>query len=265
MTNDQKKERILREMKFTWQPFSHLYKRLINDSDNEDEIIFPLMDEMIDEGLIKREKGSDPNGELVVLTNKGDKINKNGGLLKSMLDSMTDGQKIHRLLEFMWTTDPNRFGWTPENLIPAFDGQIDENEIEYLLGELIDNMDVSDCRTKSGFEIGFISKSKAAYFGKKYLKNGNKELPPIKIEIGQIQNIDRSVINAPVSQSRDDFSLNKTNANTINPPTPAEIKHKPKTWTLSNILFVVLTGLVATIIGGLFLYYWPDIKLKFGW
>ena len=173
---------------------------------------------------------------------------------------MTEGEKIHRVLEHAIKTNPDQFSWNMDELTPAFDNSLNEYEVQYLCQLLLDNGDVADCITKDGFEIGINEKSKAAFYSKKYLKNKPSQQTTVKVDIGQIQNIADSTINAPVSQSRDDLSRNKTYSNVTSAPTPADTKQKPKTWTTSNIIFVILT----TVTGGiLVLIFWEQIRGMF--
>ena len=96
------------------------------------------------------------------------------------------------------------------------------------------------------------------------LKDGSKQNESgqhVRVEIkGPIQNIVGSTINAPVTQSRDDFSRSKTPIKTINSPIEADKIQKPKIWTASNIMFVILTGV---IIGLLVLIFWEKIRQFF--
>ena len=54
MTTDQKKDKILEIIDFASRPFSTLYKIAIDKNEEDDEgVIFPLMNEMIYDGLIR--------------------------------------------------------------------------------------------------------------------------------------------------------------------------------------------------------------------
>ena len=87
MTTDQKKDKILEIIDFASRPFSTLYKIAIDKNEEDDEgVIFPLMDEMIYDGLIKIADGNDPRGEFVSLDIKGKKIKEAGGYLKVKAD-----------------------------------------------------------------------------------------------------------------------------------------------------------------------------------
>jgi hypothetical protein len=167
---------------------------------------------------------------------------------------MTDGEKIHILLTYVIETDPSRFGWDSSELTPAFNNALSEYEIQYLCQQLIDNSDAIDCTTKDGFAIGINKKSKAVFYGKKYLK-GN-ESSTVKVEIGQLQNISGSTINAPINQIGKDKFDNKTSSNIVSRVMSIKPQNKSKIWTISNILFIILT----TVIGGLLvLIFWEQI------
>lgn len=87
-----------------------------------------------------------------------------------------------------------------------------------------------------------------------------------KVSIVQNKNIKRPSITSVVNQlSRDLLLENKTIKTTSSPPKPNDTRQSPNIWTFSNILFVVLTGIIVTIVGGLFLIYWPEIKTGLGW
>jgi hypothetical protein len=105
--------------------------------------------------------------------------------------------------------------------------------------------------------------------GLKLLADMEEEYKSQEIKPTHVTNISNSIVgntvhgdvnqtlDSPVSQSRDDLSrlIDKTQHKTINPPTEAEISKSPNNWTLSNITFVVSTGVLI----GIILFYWPVI------
>jgi hypothetical protein len=260
MTTGQKKDKLLNEIDLTARPFSHLYKKWIN-KEEEDEKIYFLMEEMISEGLIKIGEFQSPNGEFVTLDIKGQKIKEAGGFLKVEYETMSEGEKIHRLLKYIVESNSSNWEWTSESLMPAFEDALNKYEIEYLCGVLITNGDVADNRNKDYFAIGFTDISKSAYFGKKYL-NRPTHSQSVKVDIGQFQSIVGSTINAPVTQAADSNLSNTKSKVTLNPPSPNETM-QAKTWTLSNITFTLIIGIIVTVVGGLVLIYWERIKQFF--
>lgn len=167
---------------------------------------------------------------------------------RAIISNMTDDQKIHQMLEFMLRTNPNKFDWTPLELMPAFADAISEHEIQYLCQILIDNNDVSDNRTKDGFSVGFIDRTRNAFHGKKYLKTNKAP----NFHINQVQNISGSIINSGVSQSLNYEGLRKT----VN---HSESQTEPLKKKLSSNLFFPILVAIITIIITIILKYGFDI------
>lgn len=155
-------------------------------------------------------------------------------------DSMTDEEKMHKVLEYAIKTKPDQFSWDVSELTPAFDNALNEYEVQYLCQQLLDNGDVVDCITKDGFAIGINEKSKAAFHGKKYLKRSSNTATPPSIQIGTVQQVVSSTIHGGISQSSDSSS----NKSTIEPKqinkNPINIKRIIKYifWVLGAILTV---------------------------
>jgi hypothetical protein len=183
-------------------------------------------------------------------------LNENGKneLSKMELDNMSEGEKIHKLLEYM--DSQGGFEGQAEDLMHVFNNSLNLYELKHMCQVLIDNGDVLKGHSKGNYNFKFNDASRRALGSKKYLKESNVSMP-ITISIGQLQNIQDSTINAPVNQSRDDLSrlIDNTQHKTIILPTEAEINKNPNNWTLSNITFVVSTGVLI----GLILLYWPVI------
>ncbi len=131
---------------------------------------------MLNEGLIKKDSSGSDDMPMVVLTKHGLDIIGKGGWLKHRFNGLTGGQKIHRILQYMWETDQSKFDWTPNELMPAFSNLVEENEIQALCLELIEQGDVADNRSKDGFSVGSVDRTAAALHRKKYL-NGQAEMP----------------------------------------------------------------------------------------
>ena len=110
MTNDEKISFILESIKnhgtirlYDW------IARQLNEHDRASENNHRIMiNKMVDNGLIKRAKDGSERYEV---TTKGISITEKGGWLKYLIDQMTEGQKVHRLLEFIWETDKDKNEW----------------------------------------------------------------------------------------------------------------------------------------------------------
>jgi len=132
---------------------------------------------------------------------------------KEQLDKMPDEEKVHRLLEFMWTTNPNKYDWNISELIPAFDDWQNEYAIKHLCKILIANKDVNNLETKGGFSIGFNENSKIAYHGNKYLKTSTSVQP--QLTIGTIQQ-NYGTVHGAMTQSSDSSSNKSISPETTN-------------------------------------------------
>lgn len=155
---------------------------------------------------------------------------------------MTEGQKIHKLLKFAIETDPNRFGWTDVDLLPAFENELNVYEIQHLGRQIINNGDAADCISKDGFEIGINEKSKAAFYSKKYLKEFSKSAVTSQptIQIGTVQQVVSSTVHGGFTQSSDS-SINKIKT----------ISAKAD----NSMIKKILIGIGVGVIVGLILYY----------
>ncbi len=240
---------MLNVIEFNGKPFTNLYRQLIDNSD-EDGKINLLMNEMINDGLIKYE---DKNGTprewcFMILDIRGQKIKEAGGWLKVKYKSMSDDEKVHRLLEYVVNNDPNRFGWTPSDLKDAFEDSLNEFEIRYICQILIDNDDARDLTTKDVFEIGIIDKSKTAYYGKKYKPKQSTISPPGQqtINIGTIQQVIDSTVHGGLTQSAD--KIEKSTSTTA-PNTIDDSKYN----VLEKIVKYVVAPILVLVIGGLIL------------
>ena len=241
MTPGQKKNRLLNEIEVSPKIFSRLYKRLI-DENEEDEKIFFLMDEMIDTDDTIRMADTYPrDSEVVVITPRGQKIKDAGGWLKVKYESMSEGDKIQRLLKYAIETYPDKFGWNTSELATAFEDTLNEYELQHLGQQLIDNGDAADCITKDGFEIGINEKSKAALYSKKYLKgNSSNPIPQPTIQIGTVQQVFGSTVHGGLTQSSDSSSNKLTSEPKQINKSPINIKRIIKYifWILGAILTV---------------------------
>ncbi len=236
---------MLNAVEYNGKPFTELYKKLINPDEDEGKIDL-LMYEMMRLGLIKYE---DKNGVptewcFVILDIKGQRIKDAGGFLKVKIQQMNDEEKIHQLLQYVFNTDGNRFGWSPSDLTPAFSEQLNEDEIRYLCQILIDGNDASDLSTKDGFEIGITDKTKSAFYGKKYLrKNAQSSVSPTQtVTVANLQQVIGSTVHGNVSQSAADQSVLK-----------ATSTENGDTSTLFKILKNIVAPIVVLVLGGLIL------------
>jgi hypothetical protein len=174
MTRDKQIDLILKNVSNEGQHFSVLYQRWIDPSINprsNNNKVDLLMNEMLGLRLIKYEELSLHEMGVVVIDYEGARINETGGWLKHKLDALTDEEKIHRLLEFMLKSSPDKYSWSSEELQNAFENALDQYEVEYLAQRLIDDGIAHNRITLSGFGIGVSEKTKQAFAGKKYLKN----------------------------------------------------------------------------------------------
>lgn len=228
------------------KPFVNLYRQLI-DKDEEEGKIDLLMQEMMRDGLIKYEDnyGVPREWGFVKLDVKGLKVNEAGGWLKVKYETMSDEEKVHRLLGYILDKDPNKFGWTASELMEAFENSMNEFEIKYICQILIDNEDATDLTTKDGFEIGMIDKSKAAYYGKKYIKA--RQSPPHTVNIGTIQQVVGSNVKGGINQSADKVEKNITTA-------PVTITNKSETSIMEKVIKYVLAPIIVLVLGGIVLY-----------
>ena len=163
---------------------------------------------------------------------------------KEQLDKMPDGEKVHRLLEFMWTTNPNKYDWNISELIPAFADWQNEYVIKHLCKILIDNNDVNNLQTKDSFSIGFNENSKIAYHSNKYSKTSISVKP--QVTIGAIQQ-NYGTVHGAMTQSSDSSS-NKSIS-----PRPTNKKSILKT---IGIIIGAIVGLVSIA------YYVMEIMAK---
>lgn len=247
MTTGQKKDIMLNALEFNGKPFTELYKKLI-DKDEEEGKIDHLMNEMINDGLIKYE---DKNGTprewcFMILNIKGLKVKEAGGWLKVKYQTMSDEGKVHRLLDYVIKTEPNRFGWTASELMPAFENSLNEHEIRHICQQLIDNDDARDLTTKDGFEVGMIDKSKSAFYGKKYSKGKQTaQVSPTHqtITIGTIQQVIDSTVQGGLTQSADRVEKSVT-TNSVD---------SKQSSTFEKLLIYVVAPIVVLLIGGIVL------------
>ena len=176
---------------------------------------------------------------------QGTKIKDAGGLMKFNVNSMTDEQKIHKLLEFMWTTDKDRYDWDASSLMPAFQNVLNEYEVKHLCRMLIKNGDVRANETKDGFSIGFIDESKSAFHVKKYLRSTQQ--PIVNITTGDIGTIQKNygTVGGAMNQVSDSDLKNSFKA--LNKP---NIKNNaPSKSKISNtIVYPILVGVILIII-----------------
>src|SRR5688572_20278142 len=96
---------------------------------------------------------------------------------------MNDDEKKNQLLKFMAESGGFR-GYNPPDLMAAFRDQLSQDEIEYLMGELIADGTVGDCSTKDGPSIMFNQTSKNRLAGRYYMRNLPKSAsqPEVKKE-----------------------------------------------------------------------------------
>jgi hypothetical protein len=122
---------------------------------------------------------------------------------------------------------------------------------------------LGDNNQKNGGEFDYSRKAMITIDGIEYVKNMLNQTAN-KNDSTMVINVNSSVINAPLNQSFDDRSFNKTIHSTNNPPKPKETIQKPSTWTLSNISFNLVMGIIITVVGGLIvLIYWERIRHLF--
>src|SRR5688572_27648243 len=131
MTRDQQIDKILKSISHKNVHFSHVFRTTIDPNEDERKIDL-LWKEMMSLGLIKIAEFSNPEWDIVVIDHKGEHINEAGGWLKNKYLKMEEGHKLHRILEHIMRTDPNKFDWTSSDLIDAFEGALETDEIEYL-------------------------------------------------------------------------------------------------------------------------------------
>jgi hypothetical protein len=255
MTTGQKKDLMLRAIEFNGKPFTQLYRKLVDKNDDDGKIDL-LMNEMMNDGLIKYEdKNNVPRDwNFVILDIKGQKIKDAGGWLTVKYQSMDKDEKIYRLLKYAIETDASRFGWTVNELMPAFEDALNEYEIQHLCEQLIENNDAKNLTTKDGFEIGIIEKSRSAFYGEKYSKSKQSvQIQPTSqsITIGTIQQIIESTVHGGLTQTSDSSSNKLTSEPKQVNKSPINIKK------IIKYIFWVL-GVILTVYG----IYEMLIKLK---
>ena len=242
-TDDSMTDEILKYMKeYTWPYEFYKYKNDIFSRHVADEKLRGLITTMLIEDLISEVT---PYSLIFTLTKKGEKVKRAGGWIKYKNDSMTEDERVHKLLEFMWTTNKERYDWDLASLVPAFSNVLNEYEIRRLCQILIENGDARDNRTKDGFSIGFIDESKSAFHSKKYLQEARQ--PTVSITTGDIGTIQKNfgTVHGPMNQSSDS-SENKTTTK------PAK--------TDKSVTKEIFVGVVVGLIVALILYYFFGVK-----
>jgi hypothetical protein len=236
-------ESVLSFMKeYTWHYELYKEKNNVFSRHVPDERLRSLITTMLLEDLINE---ITPFSNIYSLTKKGEIVKRAGGWRKHKNDSMTENEKVHRLLEYMWTTNKDRYDWDIKSLTPAFSNLLNEYELKHLCKVLIDNADVRDNRTKDGFSIGFIDEAKSAFHVKKYLRVTTQQ-PIVSIQTGDIGTVQKNygTIGESMTQSRDDLSVKMTdNRKQVKQPTenPKRKISKYEKWTL------ILTGITIVV------------------
>jgi hypothetical protein len=85
--------------------------------------------------------------------------------------AMTEGQYIHKLLQYMKNSRGRGSSWTPEELVDLFQGELSTDEIQVLLETLVKESDGLSASSADGFAFTFNDASVHALIKQNYLKD----------------------------------------------------------------------------------------------